>query len=171
MLNLAGFADDSITDGPGLRFVVFAQGCPHRCEGCHNPQTHEFGVGKAYTTQDIYQKIKANPLITKVTFSGGEPFCQANELAELGERLQKEGYELAAYTGYTFAQLQEMQDPGVHRLLACLNTMVDGPFVLSLKSYELRFRGSSNQRILDVQASLRAGQAVMDTSGRWTDAY
>ncbi len=166
-LSLYGFVGDSIVDGPGLRCVVFTQGCPHHCEGCHNPDSHAFSGGTAYTPQQIFAQIQKYPLCKGVTFSGGEPFCQAEGLYPLALLLKGAGYELAAYTGYTFEQLLQ-GTPAQRQLLSQLDTLIDGPFTLSQKDLSLRFRGSKNQRILHVAQSLQAGKAVLETATRWT---
>ena len=110
----------------------------------------------------VIEKIKENEIIRGVTFSGGEPFCQAEPLADMAEKLKKDGYHLIAYTGFTFEQLLEKAetDNNVKRLLDCLDNMIDGRFVLALRSLELKYKGSSNQRTLDVQESLKQGRAV-----------
>lgn len=168
-LRVAGIVGDSITDGPGLRLTLFVQGCPHRCEGCHNPQSWDFDAGQVMSTAELCARIEANPLLTGVTFSGGEPFSQAAELLELARWIRQRGLELAVYTGYTFEELLALggTQPAVLRLLELTQTLVDGPFVLARRNLELRFRGSENQRILDVAASLERGQPVEDASGRW----
>lgn len=166
-LYLAGFMGDSIVDGPGLRCVLFCQGCPHNCAGCQNPATHPFEGGTSYTVKTLLEKIHGYPLCHAVTFSGGEPFCQAEPLAELAEALKAEGYELAAYTGYTFEEL--VQGSAAHRLLLSrLDTLVDGKYLMEEQSLELRFRGSRNQRVLDIPRSLSAGGPVWETEERWT---
>ncbi|MEG0750963.1 MAG: anaerobic ribonucleoside-triphosphate reductase activating protein [Oscillospiraceae bacterium] len=166
-LRVAGFVGDSITDGPGIRSCIFVQGCPHNCQGCHNPETHEFLGGTLTTTDALFKKIAANPLLSGVTFSGGEPFCQAAPLAELGRKIKDAGLELASYTGFTYEQLVEENDPGRMALLQQLDVLVDGPFMLSQRSLELRFKGSRNQRTIDVQKSLASGEVVLETSERW----
>lgn len=165
-LYLAGYVGDSIVDGPGLRFAIFCQGCPHACPGCHNPETHLFSGGRPYTPEELFAEVKRYPLSRGVTFSGGEPFCQAEGLAELARMLRGAGYELAAYTGYTFEQLRE-GTAAQRELLGLLDTLIDGKFVLAEKDLGLRFRGSANQRILKVPASLEAGVAVWETTPRW----
>ncbi len=170
MLNLAGIAGDSIVDGPGIRTTIFCQGCPHHCPGCQNPETWEFGTGTDTDIDTLLDIIHANPLCHGVTFSGGEPFSQAGELAELARVLKSEGYEVAAYSGYTFEQLQNGTD-SQKELLETIDVLIDGPFILAEKSLELNFRGSSNQRVLNVPASLRAGVAVPETSPRWLGEY
>ena len=170
MLNLAGIAGDSIVDGPGIRTTVFGQGCPHHCPGCHNPETWEFGCGTEVSVEAVAEMVKANPLCRGVTFSGGEPFAQAGEFAKLGRLLKAAGYEVASYSGYTFEQL--MQGTAEQReLLETVDVLIDGPFVQAERSLELNFRGSRNQRILNVKASLAAGQAVLETSPRWLGEY
>ena len=170
MLNLAGIAGDSIVDGPGIRTTVFGQGCPHHCPGCHNPETWEFGCGTEVPVEAVVETVKANPLCRGVTFSGGEPFAQAGEFAKLGRLLKAAGYEVASYSGYTFEQL--LQGTAEQReLLETVDVLIDGPFVQAERSLELNFRGSRNQRILNVKASLAAGQAVLETSPRWLGEY
>lgn len=160
-LRIAGTANDSIVDGPGIRFTVFTQGCPHHCEGCHNPQTHDFSGGEAVDTDELLEKIKANPLLDGVTFSGGEPFCQAQALASLGSEIKKLGLDIVTYTGYDFEELYENRDKnGWGELLAVTDFLIDGRFELAKKDWTSRFRGSSNQRYLDCQASLSSGKSV-----------
>ena len=156
------FVYSSSVDGTGFRDVLFVNYCPHHCEGCHNPESHDFDGGRWADTDKIIEKIKANEIIRGVTFSGGEPFCQPEALADMAEKLKNDGYHLMAYTGYTFEQLLKMSetDENVKRLLACLDNIIDGRFVLALRSLELKYKGSSNQRTLDVQESLRRGRAV-----------
>ncbi len=165
-ISVAGVIGDSITDGPGIRMTVFVQGCPHRCEGCHNPETHPFSGGEPRSAEELLQKIDKNPLLSGVTLSGGEPFCQAAALLPLAEGVRARGLELAAYSGWTYEQLLE-QGGDKAALLRLCHVLVDGPFVLAERSLSLRFRGSKNQRILDVQRSLREGRAVLMQDGRW----
>lgn len=159
VVRVAGRIAESIVDGPGLRYVLFTQGCPHRCPGCHNPDTHDFGGGTPVVLRDILADIRRNPLLRGVTFSGGEPFCQSEALIPLAAALKSLGYHLMAYTGYVWEDLA--RDSTAARLLPFLDMLVDGPFVAARRSLELRFRGSSNQRILDVPAGLRAGRPVL----------
>lgn len=161
MLDLYGMVNDSIVDGPGLRFAVFVQGCPHHCPGCHNPDSHAFGTGTPTEPEKILARIRNNPLLDGVTFSGGEPFCQAKELAALGREIKAMGLHLISYTGFTFEYLYEHRAENSYgELLETIDLLVDGRFVEELRTLELRFRGSSNQRILDVPASLAAGKAI-----------
>lgn len=158
---LSGTANDSIVDGPGLRFTIFVQGCPHHCKGCHNPQTHDFGGGTAADTEELLEKIRRNPLLDGVTFSGGEPFCQALPLAAIGKEVHALGLNTITYTGFTFEELYaRRQEDGIGELLAVTDFLIDGPFIEAQKSYQLQFRGSANQRILDCRRSLETGCAV-----------
>lgn len=161
-LRIAGTVNDSIVDGDGLRFTVFTQGCPHHCKGCHNPQTHDFNGGEVTDTSLLLEKIKGNPLLDGVTFSGGEPFCQAEQLAELGRQIKKLGLNIVTYTGYTFEQLYAERDKnGWGNLLSVTDILIDGQFVEELKDWEVKFRGSSNQRYIDCQKSLEKGTVVL----------
>ncbi len=170
MLNLAGIAGDSIVDGPGIRTTFFAQGCPHHCPGCHNPETWPFAGGTPMEEEALLALVRDNPLCRGVTFSGGEPFAQAEGFARLAELLRGAGYEVAAYTGYTFEQLYQ-GTPAQRRLLEGLDVLIDGPFLLAERSLELNFRGSRNQRVLNVPESLRQGRAVPEESPRWQGEY
>ena len=169
-IRIAGTVSDSITDGPGIRFTLFVQGCPHHCPGCHNPQTHDFNGGRDAEEEELIAAINKNPLLSGLTLSGGEPMCQARALAHFAEQVRKECpriKEVACYTGFTFEELLEGKADGAMELLKQLDTLVDGRFVQALRSWEIRFAGSSNQRVIDVPASLKAGKAVLDTSERW----
>ena len=170
MLDLSGIVSDSIVDGPGIRTTIFSQGCPHHCEGCHNPETWEFGCGTQMEEERLLQIVEENPLCRGVTFSGGEPFAQAEGFSKLAKLLKEKGYEVASYSGYTFEQLLSGND-AQRELLRSIDILIDGPFLLSERSLELSFRGSKNQRILDVPASLAAGKAVETTQVRWLGDY
>ena len=170
MLELSGIVSDSIVDGPGIRTTIFSQGCPHHCPGCHNPETWEFGCGTKIPVEAVLEIVRSNPLCRGVTFSGGEPFAQAAGFARLAVLLKEKGYEVASYSGYTFeALLKGTEDQ--KKLLAAIDILIDGPFVQAQKSLEIAFRGSRNQRILDVKKSLAEGKAVETTSKRWLGEY
>ena len=161
MLRISDTVNDSIVDGPGLRFTVFVQGCPHHCPGCHNPQTHDFEGGTVINERELLPRIQGNPLLDGVTFSGGEPFCQAKALAALGREIRKLGLNIMTYTGYKYEFLYEHRaENGIGELLEVTDWLVDGPYIEELRSLELHFRGSSNQRILDVPKSLAAGEPI-----------
>jgi anaerobic ribonucleoside-triphosphate reductase activating protein len=159
-LRIAGIVNDSIVDGEGYRFTIFTQGCPHHCPGCHNPQTHSFDGGHMTNIEDLYQKITENPLLSGVTFSGGEPFCQPEPLTELAKRLHQIHLDIWIYTGYTLEQLQSRPEPAIHSLLAAADVLVDGAFHLAERDLTLAFRGSRNQRVIDMNATRTAGHMV-----------
>lgn len=170
MLHLSDILGDSIVDGPGIRTVIFSQGCPHHCAGCHNPSTWSFEGGTPMKEEDIVQIVRSNPLCKGVTFSGGEPFAQAEGFTKLALLLKAQGYEVAAFSGYTFEQLLQGTE-AQKQLLQQIDVLIDGPFILSERSLSISFRGSKNQRILDVPASLASGHAVSITTGRWAGEY
>ncbi len=157
-IRIAGVVRESITDGDGIRFVLFVQGCPHHCPGCHNPQTHSFEGGTEADTEDILKEFNKNPLLSGITFSGGEPFCQPGPLAELGERIVKGGKNVTVFSGYTFERLWEMarENYDIMRLLRVADVLIDGPFILAEKSLNVRFRGSKNQRMIDLKRTLKS---------------
>ena len=160
-LRIAGTVNDSIVDGPGIRYVIFTQGCPHHCPGCHNPQTHDFAGGQDADEEKILGEIFNNPILSGVTFSGGEPFCQAEALVPIAELIKAKGKHLMIYTGYLLEQLQKMKKPAVDRLLELADVIVDGPFVLAEKNLTLSFRGSENQRVIDMVKTRASGEVVL----------
>lgn len=161
-LRLAGVIRESVVDGPGWRFVVFAQGCPHHCEGCHNPQTHDYNGGYMSDTDKILTEIKKDPLLKGVTLSGGDPFEQAESFSVLANDVHKLGLDVVTYTGYTFEQLFKgmTKNEGWRLLLEETDILIDGKFELSKKSLNCKFRGSTNQRVIDIKKSLAAGKAI-----------
>ena len=158
MISVLSIIEDTMVDGPGFRTSIYCAGCRHKCPGCHNPQSWDFEGGHAMSTEDIMRIIEADPY-ANVTFSGGDPMYQPEGFAELAraikERTQK---DIWCYTGFTIETL--MANPRQRALLEQIDVLVDGPFVRSKRDESLCFRGSSNQRILDVPASLSAGRAV-----------
>ena len=170
MLDLSGILSDSIVDGPGIRTTVFSQGCPHHCPGCHNPETWAFGCGTQVPEEAVVEIVESNPLCRGVTFSGGEPFAQPEGFARLAGLLKEKGYEIASYSGYTFEELLAGSE-AQKELLQSIDILIDGRFLLAQKSLEIAFRGSRNQRILDVKKSLAEGRAVETTSKRWLGEY
>lgn len=152
-IRVAGVVNDSIVDGEGLRLVIFVQGCPHHCRGCHNPETHDFEGGTEMDTNEIVEMMKANPQIDGITLSGGEPFCQPRACGELAKQAQKMGLNVWCYTGYKYSQLRDI--PYFHKFLPYINVLVDGQYNAKKRTLDLPFRGSSNQRLIDVQKSLR----------------
>lgn len=143
---------DSIVDGPGVRMVVWTQGCMHHCIGCHNPQTWNPQGGTIYAVGDLVKDVQDAQLQTGITFSGGEPFLQAEQLVVLAEAAKAKKYNIWAFTGFLFEEL--LCDPMKKKLLTYIDVLVDGRFEEAQKDYRLVFKGSANQRIIDVQASL-----------------
>ncbi len=170
MLELSGIVSDSIVDGPGIRTTIFSQGCPHHCPGCHNPETWAFGCGTRIPVEAVVEIVESNPLCRGVTFSGGEPFAQAEGFARLARVLKEKGYEIASYSGYTFEELLRGSE-AQKELLRSIDILIDGRFILAQKSLEIAFRGSRNQRILDIKKSLAEGRAVETASKRWQGEY
>ncbi len=159
-LRISGIIEESIVDGNGLRFVVFAQGCPHNCKGCHNVETHDFNGGNEVKISTIIERVSKNALISGVTFSGGEPFCQAEALCTLAKEVLDLGKDIVIYSGYTIEELLALSDPFVRELLSYATILVDGRYVEEERDLMLKFRGSRNQRIIDTKASLINGVAV-----------
>lgn len=158
-LQVAGIIDDSTVDGPGVRYAIFLQGCSHLCLGCHNPETHDYNAGSSVSVDDLMRDIAQFKYVKGVTFSGGEPLDQAEALKEMVVRLKNKGYDILIFSGYTLEEI--MRDPAKFAVLKHTDTLIDGRFDLSLKTSDLRFRGSSNQRIIDVQKTLRQGQVCL----------
>lgn len=161
-IRIAGVIKESIVDGPGIRFVVFTQGCPHRCPGCHNQQTHDAAGGTQMELDRILQAIDQNPLLDGLTLSGGEPFEQAGQAAKLARAAKRRGLHVICYTGYTFEYLRAHADVrnGWNELLEACDVLVDGRFEQKQKDLTLRFRGSRNQRVIDLPRSLERGGVV-----------
>lgn len=160
MLNLAGIEENSIVDGEGMRYAIFVQGCPHHCEGCHNPSTWDFKDNIQKDISEIINYIKDDFLCSGVTFSGGEPFTQATELIKLADEVHKLNKNVWCYTGYTFEQLMAFTDDK-RELLNHIDVLVDGRFVLKERNTFLQFRGSNNQRVIDVKKTFSEGRVVL----------
>ena len=168
-MRIAGLTNDSIVDGPGIRFSVFAQGCPHKCPGCHNPQSHDPLGGSETAVEDIIARLDKNPLLDGVTITGGEPFFQAEGCSLIAKAAHEKGLNVWTYTGYTYELLRAGQDrhPGWKELLEETDVLVDGLFLLKERSLELKFRGSRNQRLIDVRKSLAADGIVLWQEPNW----
>lgn len=145
------FISDSIVDGFGLRFVVFTQGCHLRCPGCHNPATHNLDGGREITLDEVRKKWKKNPLLHGLTISGGEPFLQPEAVLELIRMAHADGLNVNIYSGYTYETLKHKDCPIINQILIEADILIDGPFIIQLKNLNLLWRGSSNQRIIDLK--------------------
>lgn len=161
-LRLFGTATDSIVDGVGLRYAVFVQGCTHRCPGCHNPESQPSEGGYIASIDELVREIEGNKLIGGATLSGGEPFEQCDACVALARKLKGHGLNLWVYSGYLYEDLIAGK-PDAHApdLLALCDVLVDGPFVEALHSYDLKWRGSSNQRVIDLNATRERGVVVL----------
>ena len=152
-IRIAGMVDDSVVDGEGIRLTIFTQGCQHHCKGCQNPETHDILGGYLASTEDILAKALANPLLTGLTFSGGEPFLHATPLTRLARAAHAHGLDVWCYTGFTLEELESRKEsnPTFAPLLKEIDVLVDGRFIESERDLTLTFRGSSNQRIIDLK--------------------
>jgi anaerobic ribonucleoside-triphosphate reductase activating protein len=158
MLRILSIIEDTMVDGPGFRTSIYCAGCHHACPGCHNQQSWDFNQGKLMTTDEIMDIILADPF-ANVTFSGGDPMYQAEGFTELAHAIHARSHKtIWCFTGFTFETLIHHDQ---RELLDQLDVLVDGPFVQSLRDPDLLFRGSSNQRLIDVQASLYAGETIL----------
>ena len=164
IFRMAGIETDSIVDGEGIRLTVFFQGCPHHCPGCHNPETHDFSGGAPGDTGEILSLLSGSYLMEGITLSGGEPFCQPEAFRVLAEGAHRLGKTVWAYTGYTYEEL--LADEEKAALLGLCDVLVDGRFSEKQRSLALLFRGSANQRLIDVQRSLTKGEVVW-----WKDPW
>ena len=158
IIRVCGIERESIVDGPGFRYVLFVQGCPHRCPGCHNPESHDFEGGTDMTAEEVFSDIMKNPHLRGVTFSGGEPFEQVPALLKLAGMIKEAGLSLMSYSGYTLEELRGRQDAETDELLGMLDILVDGRYVESLRNLTLIYRGSENQRVIDMNKTREAGE-------------
>ena len=162
-IRIAGVVRESIVDGPGLRFTVFCQGCPHHCEGCHNMATHDFSGGYDCEIFKIMDAIDQNPLLDGVTFSGGEPMCQPEAFYNLAVQVKERGLNIVTYTGFTYEELLQMteKDKWIKGLLELTDILIDGRFVLEERDLTLQFRGSRNQRVIDMNLTRSSGELTL----------
>ena len=154
---------DSIVDGEGIRAVIWTQGCPHHCPSCHNPETWDYNGGFSYDVEELKKEINSLDDEVGVTFSGGDPFEQAAQCLEIAKYVHSIGLNVWCYTGYTYEQLLKKgkEEPVILDFLNEIDILVDGPFILKLKSYDIKFRGSKNQRLIKVKDSLKLGKVVL----------
>ena len=170
-IRVAGLVGESIVDGPGLRFAVFAQGCAHSCPGCHNPHTHDPEGGRLEQVENIIEQIAKNPLLDGVTLTGGEPFLQAKELLPIAKYANENRLDLLIYTGHLWEDIIAENNPEAMALLACADIMIDGRFELAKRRLSMPYKGSENQRIINVRKSLEQGRVVVynvDSNGNLT---
>jgi len=166
VMRLSGITPESFVDGPGLRYVIFTQGCPHQCPHCQNPETWDKDGGKEYSVRQVNRLLKQQKKTKQgVTFSGGEPFLQAVELAEVAQAAHQIGWDVVTYTGFTYEELIEDANEGVKALLYATDLLIDGKYIHALRDIGLKFRGSSNQRLIDAVQTRKKGRVVL-----WNDA-
>jgi len=166
-IRLAGLEPESIVDGPGYRFTVFVQGCPHNCPGCHNPQTHDFSGGHLADTDDVIAHLGKNPLVRGLTLSGGEPMMQPEPLYLIAKAAKEKGMNVWCYTGFTLEELLRENRADRMRLLSAVDVLVDGPFRSHERSLDLLYRGSKNQRLIDMPATLKSGMIRLYAPPEW----
>ena len=161
-IRLSGIAYESLVNGPGIRRVFFSQGCRHNCKGCFNPDTHDFNGGEEKDIEELIKDTLSNPMIKGVTFSGGDPFERAEEFSYMAKRFKENNLNIWSYTGYTFEEiLKNMKKrKGFKDLLNNIDVLVDGRFIEEEMTEGLKYRGSKNQRIIDVQKSLKENKVV-----------
>ena len=167
-MRIAGLIHDSIVDGPGLRYVVFTQGCSIRCEGCQNPNTWDPQSGLEISIDDIVKDLLSNPLTNGLTISGGEPFDQAADCASLAAAAREKGLGVWVFTGRTFEELLDMagSDSVIMTLLEQTDVLVDGRFIVTERTLSLKWCGSTNQRVIDVRKSLITGKGEIYDDGK-----
>ena len=163
LIRLAGIAENSLVNGKGLRKVFFSQGCSHHCEGCFNQHTWEFAGGRMFDMDELVQKVKDEPFLDGVTFSGGDPFQQADKFAYLAKKLHEANINIWAYTGYTFEELMKLAqtNPHIKQMINNVDVIVDGRFMKDKMSENLKYCGSSNQRVIDVKTSLNENKIIL----------
>ena len=159
LIRVCGIEPESIVDGPGFRYVLFVQGCSHHCKGCHNPESWATDAGDDMTVEEVFAEIKANPNLSGVTLSGGEPFEQVPALLELSRLIKAEGLHLMSYSGYTLEELEDRGDAATDELLGLLDMLVDGPYIEGERNLTLIYRGSENQRVIDMNKTREARAA------------
>lgn len=166
-IRLAGLEPESIVDGPGYRFTVFVQGCLHNCPGCHNPQTHDFSGGHLADTDDVIAHLGKNPLVRGLTLSGGEPMMQPEPLYLIAKAAKEKGMNVWCYTGFTLEELLRENRADRMKLLSAVDVLVDGPFRSHERSLDLLYRGSKNQRLIDMPATLKSGTIRLYAPPEW----
>lgn len=161
-IRISGIKEESIVDGKGLRYVVFAQGCRHNCPGCFNPSTHDFNAGYSIKVDEIIADIKDNPLLSGVTCSGGDPLEQPEAFYQLCKSVKDLGKDVWLYTGYTYDEILKKSEynDAISKLIKYVDVLVDGKFKEDQKSLMLSFRGSKNQRLIDLKSSLKNGNLI-----------
>ena len=157
LIRIAGLVPESFVDGDGIRFAIFMQGCLRNCEGCQNPETHALDGGRLIDTAEIISDIKKNPLLDGITLTGGEPLLQIDAANEIACAAKNFGLSVWCYTGFTFEELP----PDAAPLIENVDVLIDGAFIESLRDLDLQFRGSRNQRIIDLKKTREQNKIVL----------
>lgn len=162
MIRLSGIIHESLVNGPGIRRVFFSQGCKHNCKECFNPETHSFDGGELRNMDELIEELKGNPIISGVTFSGGDPFEQAGKFSYMAQKIKELGLNIWCYTGYKFEYIiNNLKDNEAwDKLINNIDVLVDGRFEITLRDESIKYRGSSNQRVIDVKRSLSDGEVI-----------
>ncbi|MDD2217060.1 MAG: anaerobic ribonucleoside-triphosphate reductase activating protein [Eubacteriales bacterium] len=162
-IKIAGVYRQSIVDGPGIRFTIFAQGCTHDCPGCHNPDTHDFDGGYYCSIDRFIEEIDKNPLLDGVTFTGGDPVYQAEAFYNLSVKIKERNLNILIYTGFTYEELLELakEKPVIGKLMGIIDYLIDGRFIMEERDLTLEFRGSKNQRFIDMNLTREQGKIVL----------
>ena len=163
-MKMSGFYDESISNGLGWRAVLFVSGCPHHCPGCHNQEAQDFNYGEEFNEEEILERIKENSILKGITISGGEPLCKEN-IAEVLKFIKdvkevRPEFNIWCYSGYTLEQLMNRNDETTNKCLEEIDVLVDGQFIQAKKDPTLKFRGSSNQRIIDLKPTLQTHKFI-----------
>jgi anaerobic ribonucleoside-triphosphate reductase activating protein len=164
-MRISGITYESLVDGPGIRVVIFVQGCDLACPECHNPDSHSRTGGREHTVREVMRMMKkpgpGRRLIKGVTFSGGEPFMQAGDLAQIAFEARRIGWDVTTFTGYTYEELISREDADIHALLGQTDYLIDGPYLHEQRDISLKFRGSANQRLIDMNATRKHGRVKL----------
>lgn len=163
-MRISGITYESLVDGPGIRVAVFVQGCDINCPECHNPESHSRTGGREHTVREVIRMMKkpgaGRKMVKGITFSGGEPFLQAGDCAQIAFEAKRIGWDVATFTGHTYEELKSRKDADIHALLDFTDYLIDGPYIHEQRDLDLKFRGSTNQRIIDMEASRKQGGRV-----------
>lgn len=157
----ADIQTESIVDGPGLRAVIWTQGCKHRCPGCHNPQTWNCNGGVLVPVNCVKRAIDELKYHDGITFSGGDPMYQASACLSIAKYAKKKGYNIWCYTGFTYEELIAMEDKNINEFLSFIDILVDGRFIMAERNLSLLFRGSNNQKLIDMNETRKQNKIIL----------
>ncbi|WP_027632541.1 anaerobic ribonucleoside-triphosphate reductase activating protein [Clostridium hydrogeniformans] len=162
-IRLSGMIHESLVNGPGIRRVFFSQGCTHNCKGCFNKETHSFYGGEEFLMDKLIEDVRINPIISGITFSGGDPMEQADKFSYMAKKFRELNLSIWCYTGYTFEALMDKveEDNNIKELLYNIDVLIDGRFCEENQVEGLKYRGSSNQRVIDIKKTLSSGEVSL----------